>query len=217
MRALVLGLGESGLAMARHLAREGHEVHVHDSRAGPPGLAALRAEQPATGFASGPWPEGPFDGLAMVAISPGLSPHEPAIQALLARARKSGAEVVGEIELFARALAKLREERGYAPKIIGAFRPLPIPAGPKAESHQSVAAALAVIHHAPHTVRPALDMIVFHAFHSGLEVACLAGAVVALLGAAAAFRLLPGREKAAAASAAPGAAEDRCDGVLVPA
>jgi EmrB/QacA subfamily drug resistance transporter len=106
----------------------------------------------------------------------------------------------------------------YAPKIISAFRPLPIPAGPKTESHQSVAAAIAVIHHAPHAVRPALDAIVFHAFHSGLEAACLAGAVVALLGAAAAFRLLPGRERAAAASAVEPCATDDCrDGVLVPA
>ena len=38
----------------------------------------------------------------------------------------------------------------YAPKIIRAFRPLPIPAGPKAEAHQSMAAALAVVHRAPH-------------------------------------------------------------------
>jgi DHA2 family multidrug resistance protein-like MFS transporter len=83
----------------------------------------------------------------------------------------------------------------YAPKIISAFRPLPVPTGPKAESHQSVAAALAVIHRAPKAVRPALDAIVFHAFHSGLFVACVAGAGVAVVGAAAAFKLLPGRER----------------------
>ena len=82
----------------------------------------------------------------------------------------------------------------YAPKIISAFRPLPIPAGPKAESHQSVAAALAVVGHAPHAVRPALDSVVFTAFHSGLRVACIAGAGVAVLGALAAFRLMPGRK-----------------------
>ena len=81
----------------------------------------------------------------------------------------------------------------YAPKIINAFGPLPIPAGPKAESHQSVAAAIAVVGHAPRTVRPALDSMVFTAFHSGLEVACIAGAGVALLGALAAFGLMPGR------------------------
>ncbi len=86
----------------------------------------------------------------------------------------------------------------YGPKIISAFRPLPIPAVPKAESHQSVAAALAVVHRAPHAVRPALESIVFNAFHSGLLVACLAGAGVAVVGAVAAFRLLPGREDAEA-------------------
>ena len=81
----------------------------------------------------------------------------------------------------------------FAPKIINAFRPLPIPAGPKAEAHQSMAATLAVVAHAPHAVQPALQSVAFSAFHSGLQVACIAGAGVALLGAAAAFRLLPGR------------------------
>ena len=89
----------------------------------------------------------------------------------------------------------------YAPKIISAFRPLPIPAGPKTESHQSVAAALTVVHRAPQAVRPALEQIVFNAFHSGLLVACLAGAGVAVIGALAAFRLLPGKEETADASA----------------
>jgi MFS family permease len=102
----------------------------------------------------------------------------------------------------------------YAPKIISAFRPLPIPVGPKAESHQSVAAALAVIHRAPQAVRPALDAIVFNAFHSGLFVACVAGAGVAVVGAAAAFKLLPGREREVAA--ATGAAERADDGVTEP-
>jgi MFS family permease len=81
----------------------------------------------------------------------------------------------------------------YGPKIISAFRPLPIPAGPKAEAHSSVAAALAVVAHAPRAARPALDSIAFDAFHSGLEVACVAGAGVAVLGALAALKLLPGR------------------------
>jgi EmrB/QacA subfamily drug resistance transporter len=81
----------------------------------------------------------------------------------------------------------------YAPKIISAFRPLPIPAGPKAEAHQSMAAALAVVAHAPRAARPALDSLAFDAFHSGLQVACLVGAGVAVLGALAACRLLPGR------------------------
>ncbi len=81
----------------------------------------------------------------------------------------------------------------YAPRIIDAFRPLPIPAGPKAEAHQSMAAALAVVSHAPRAAQPGLQSVAFTAFHSGLEVACLAGAGVAVLGALVACALLPGR------------------------
>ncbi len=106
----------------------------------------------------------------------------------------------------------------YAPKILSAFRPLPIPAVPKAESHQSVAAALAVIHRAPQNVRPALDTIVFHAFHSGLMVACIAGAGVAVVGAAAAFKLLPGRERVVVVSpveSTEGRAPDPCQGEVL--
>ena len=81
----------------------------------------------------------------------------------------------------------------YAPKIIAAFRPLPIPAGPKTEAHQSMAAALAVVKRAPHSVQPLLQQVAFDAFHDGLRTACLAGAVVAALGALGAWMLLPGR------------------------
>ena len=85
----------------------------------------------------------------------------------------------------------------YAPRIIRAFGPLPIPSGPKAEAHQSVAAALAVAGHAPRAVRPDLQSIAVTAFHSGLQTACIAGAGVAVLGALGAFCLLPGRPAAA--------------------
>ena len=86
----------------------------------------------------------------------------------------------------------------FGPKIMSAFRPLPIPAGPKADAHQSMAATLAVVAHAPHAAQPALQSVAFTAFHSGLRAACIAGAGMALMGAVAAFRLLPGRSTAEA-------------------
>ena len=43
---LVLGLGESGLAMARWCAAHGAQVQVWDSREAPPQAAALRARPP---------------------------------------------------------------------------------------------------------------------------------------------------------------------------
>ncbi len=81
----------------------------------------------------------------------------------------------------------------YAPKIISAFGKLPIPAGPKTAAHQSMAAAQAVIARAPHSVQGALTTAANGAFGSGLKLACLAGAVVAVIGAVVVFRLLPGR------------------------
>lgn len=118
-QALILGLGESGLALARWLARAGHALRVADTRAEPPMLAALRAELPQVEFTSGEFAESLLEGVELIAISPGLSPtHSPAAP-LLAAAKKRGVEVVGEIELFARALAELAAERNYRPRVVG--------------------------------------------------------------------------------------------------
>jgi UDP-N-acetylmuramoylalanine--D-glutamate ligase len=118
-RALILGMGESGLAMARWLARDGWEVRVADTRTDPPMLGALRAHLPAAEFEPGPLQPALLDGVGLVAVSPGLPLREAGTAALLAGAAERGVEVVGEIELFARALARLQGERGYAPHIVG--------------------------------------------------------------------------------------------------
>ena len=46
-RTLVVGLGETGLSVARYLSRQGVSVAIVDSREQPPGLERLRAELPA--------------------------------------------------------------------------------------------------------------------------------------------------------------------------
>ncbi len=97
-RALVLGLGRTGLSCARYLDRKGLEVRVADTRAEPPGLSELRARVPAAEVRTGPFDSGLLDGVAQVVISPGLSLREPV--ALEATGR--GLPVVGDIELFAR-------------------------------------------------------------------------------------------------------------------
>jgi len=81
----------------------------------------------------------------------------------------------------------------YSPRIIRAFAPYPIPAGAKQAAHQSMAAALAVVHRAPAVAQPVLRAGAFAGFGAGLRAACMVGAGVAVLGALAAFRLLPGR------------------------
>lgn len=117
-RALVLGLGESGLAMARWLARTGHGLRVADTREAPAGLERLKAAVPGVELRLGAFAPALLDGVALVAISPGLSPHREPTQAIVAAARAAGLPVVSEIELFAQALADLREKEGYAPKVL---------------------------------------------------------------------------------------------------
>jgi UDP-N-acetylmuramoylalanine--D-glutamate ligase len=118
-RALVLGLGESGLAMARWLSVEGFDLRVADTRAEPPQRASLAADCPSAEFVGGAFSESLLDGVELVAISPGLAPTLPDVAALLKLAKTGKIEVVGEIELFARGLARLKAERGYAPKVVG--------------------------------------------------------------------------------------------------
>jgi UDP-N-acetylmuramoylalanine--D-glutamate ligase len=100
---LVLGLGESGLAMARWCGRQGAVLRVADSRAEPPGMDALARDIPGAELHCGPFDDSLLDGIALLALSPGLAPHEP----LVLEASRRGIEVVGEIELFARALREL--------------------------------------------------------------------------------------------------------------
>ena len=116
-QALVLGLGESGLAMALWLARCGAAVRVADTRDAPERLHALRAQAPDAAFIGGAFAEGLLDGVDFIAVSPGLAPARE-LAPLTAPAAARGIPFVGEIELFAQALAALREERGYAPKVL---------------------------------------------------------------------------------------------------
>ena len=117
---LVLGLGQSGLAMARWCARAGARVTVWDTREAPPQAQALASQVPQATRLHGalPAPAHALQGVHMVLKSPGLAPHDPTIAPLLRGARDSGVRVGGELDLFALALADLREVRGYAPQVL---------------------------------------------------------------------------------------------------
>jgi len=98
-RALVLGLGRTGLSAARYLDREELTVRVADTRTNPPGVDALRDQVPAAELRTGAFSSSLLDDVAHVVISPGLSLQEPVVREALER----GLPVVGDIELFARA------------------------------------------------------------------------------------------------------------------
>lgn len=95
---LIVGLGKTGLSVARFLARRGRVFAVADSRMEPPGLAELRAECPQAAVHLGPFEAELFRGFSTLVVSPGLAVAEPAIRAAAA----AGAEIIGDIELFAR-------------------------------------------------------------------------------------------------------------------
>ncbi len=115
---LVLGLGESGLAIARWCARHGCRLRIADTRAAPPNLAALQAEGIDAEFVGGPFAPALLDGgVEIVGLSPGLSPLEPALAALVAAANERGIAVWGELEFFAQALRALGTS-GYQPKVL---------------------------------------------------------------------------------------------------
>jgi UDP-N-acetylmuramoylalanine--D-glutamate ligase len=115
---LVLGLGESGLAMARWCALHGAAVRVWDSREAPPMADALAERLPQAQRLGGALSEAALDGVQRVLKSPGLSPHDQRIAPLLAAARQRGLPVHGELQLFIDALADLKGARGYAPKLL---------------------------------------------------------------------------------------------------
>ena len=116
-QVLVLGLGESGLAMAQWLALCGASLRVADTRMAPERLTNLREALPNAEFVGGPFALNLLDGIDFVAVSPGLAPTRELAPIIPAAAEKE-IPLWGEIELFAQALANLKSERGYAPKLI---------------------------------------------------------------------------------------------------
>jgi len=99
-KVLVVGLGDTGLSMARWLDARGAVVAVADSRDHPPHAARLQAELPGVPLFTGKLKEEVFCNADLLAVSPGVSLREPAVADALAH----GVEVVGDIELFAQAL-----------------------------------------------------------------------------------------------------------------
>jgi len=98
-KVLVLGLGETGMSMARWLAKRGAAVRVADSRHEPPYAEVLERDAPGTRLDLGPFKAVSFEGIDLLAISPGVPVGESLVQQSIGR----GVPVVGDIELFARA------------------------------------------------------------------------------------------------------------------
>ena len=113
---LVLGLGESGMAMARWCARRGARVTVWDSRELPPHADTLRRELPEARLVGGELEPAQVLQLKLLLKSPGLAPRDPRIAPFVDAARAAGIAMLGELDLFVRALAELQQAHGYRPQ-----------------------------------------------------------------------------------------------------
>lgn len=96
---LIVGLGLTGLSVARHLHRQGIIFAVADTRLQPPGLDELRQQWPDTQLWLGPLNAEILCRYEQLVVSPGICIAEPAIAA----AQAAGVAVVGDIELFCQA------------------------------------------------------------------------------------------------------------------
>jgi len=100
-RAVVVGLGRTGAAAARFLLARGMSVAITDSRTDPPGRALLTDRIGQLTVRTGGFDAALLDGAALVVLSPGVAPVGQFFDAV----RSHGIALLGDIELFARAVS----------------------------------------------------------------------------------------------------------------
>ncbi|MBT8078530.1 MAG: UDP-N-acetylmuramoyl-L-alanine--D-glutamate ligase [Gammaproteobacteria bacterium] len=98
VKELVIGLGNTGLSVARFYKRRGIDACYIDSRQNPPGLAELQQLHPSADVLLGTAPRSLIESVDRIVVSPGISDSEP----MLVEARAAGAEIISDIELFTR-------------------------------------------------------------------------------------------------------------------
>ena len=108
---LVLGLGDTGLSCIRWLEKRGARVRAADTREAPPALGEVQARHPRVEVARGAFAAALLAGVDAVAASPGVALREPVLRAALER----GIEVVGDVEIFGREVAR----RGTGARVLG--------------------------------------------------------------------------------------------------
>ncbi|MGD9842925.1 MAG: UDP-N-acetylmuramoyl-L-alanine--D-glutamate ligase [Steroidobacteraceae bacterium] len=98
-KRLIVGLGRTGLSVARHLHAQGIEFAVTDGSTAPGGLAALQEFAPSVQLFLGSLTPVALENVVEVIVSPGIALRSPLLQA----AQTRGIPIVGDVELFARA------------------------------------------------------------------------------------------------------------------
>jgi UDP-N-acetylmuramoylalanine--D-glutamate ligase len=126
---LILGLGESGYAMAKWCLRNGANVSLADTR----NREKLNERQKAwlsdlerSGLKDiyfDPLDEVHLKNIDVIGISPGLSPLQEPITSFLAKAKELNIDIWGELEFFARGIAALdrmahQDQSQYKPALL---------------------------------------------------------------------------------------------------
>lgn len=97
--SVIVGLGLTGLSVARYLKQQGQAFAMVDSRQNPPQLQAFYDEFDGVSVELGPLNTETLCAASEIILSPGIALAEPAIKF----ATEAGIPVIGDIELFARA------------------------------------------------------------------------------------------------------------------
>jgi UDP-N-acetylmuramoylalanine--D-glutamate ligase len=115
---MILGLGISGLAMARWCSRFGASVSLVDTRSNPPQLEQLKTELPNVKFICSAFESHLLDenDIAFLLVSPGIKPADTT--KLLVRAQEKNTLIGNELTLFNFALAELNESQQYKPHVL---------------------------------------------------------------------------------------------------
>ena len=116
-RVLIVGLGESGLAMVRFCLRAGAQVTVCDTRDTPALLAPLKERFAQVTFVGGALHPDLLNDVDLIGWSPGLSPASGEVANFVAAAALKGLRLDGEMEFFSRALDQAAEQYGYRPGV----------------------------------------------------------------------------------------------------
>jgi UDP-N-acetylmuramoylalanine--D-glutamate ligase len=115
---MILGLGISGLAMARWCARFGASVSVVDTRKNPPKLSQINIELPDVQFIFSEFTPKLIDNdeIHYLLVSPGIKPTDT--NELLFIAKEKNVHIGNELTLFNLALEDLKEVQHYSPYVL---------------------------------------------------------------------------------------------------
>ena len=95
---LILGMGLTGLSVARFYSKKNIDFRIADSRLSPPMLQIMKQENLLIDFHLGEWNKNLLDDISEIIISPGIAESEK----IVSWSRKKSIPIISDIELFGR-------------------------------------------------------------------------------------------------------------------